>query len=86
MKIVFIFPALLMCSSLMLAQPAYAIKNPKDTIRELRQKVEKLEKERQSQCAPAEKVRTLDERYSQSSQSSQSSQAVQPRFEPHSYP
>lgn len=75
MKIVFVLPVLLMCSGLMLVHSAYAAKNTRDTLSELRQKVEKLEK--QKQCTPADKVRALDE---------QSSQPVQPRFEPYSYP
>lgn len=84
MKIVFVFPALLACSSLMLVQSAYAVKNPRDTIIELRKKVEKLEKEKQKQPTTTEKVRTLDERYSRYDQPSQT--ATQPRFEPYSYP
>lgn len=83
MKIVFIFPVLLMCSGLILAQPAYAVKNPKNALRECQQRVERLEKDKRKQSTTAEKVRTLDERYSDSNQSSQT---AQPRFEPYSYP
>ena len=87
MKIIFVFPALLVCSSLMLVQSAYAVKNPRDTIIELRQKIEKLEKEKQKQLTTTEKVRTLDERYGGYGQSNQLGQtAIQPRFEPYSYP
>lgn len=77
MKIVFGLSVLLMCSGIMLVQPAYATKSPRDTLSECLQRVEKLEKEKQKQPTPAERVRALEEK---------SNQTAQPKFAPYSYP
>ena len=77
MKRIFSLPELLMCFGLIFVQPAYAVKNPGDSLKECRKKVEQLEKEKQKQPAPAEKVRPPEEK---------PNQTAQPKFAPYSYP
>lgn len=82
MKIMFSLPVLLICSGLMLVQPAFAAREKKVTLSELRQRIEKLEKEQPKQTIPAasasaERSRMFVE---------QPGQHTQPRFMPYSYP
>ena len=81
MKRVFGLPALLMCFGLMSVQPVYAVKNPSDSLKECRKKVEQLEKEKQKQTTPAEKVRAPEEKTNQTAQPN-----AQPKFAPYSHP
>lgn len=77
MKRILSLMALLMCIGVMLVQPAYAAKNPGDSLKECQKKLEQLEKEKQKQPAPAEKSRPPEEK---------PNQPVQPKFAPYSYP
>lgn len=85
MKSLSVISMLLICSSLMQIQSAYAVMNPKDPHKLLLKKTGKSEKkqekqnanQKQNQSASAEKTAAFE---------NQSSQTGQPRFEPYSYP